>query len=164
MKSEIDYPTRELNEYLRNAGLGNLALDEQTYPQVSALDDRTAAALIAQIRQTLDTAQREAPPVTQWDATAEAMLMDDDGSPQAQEQQDRFWRAISTALFAAHALIRLGDISVFPLILDMAASMPGHPSELAIEVLRRYVDPNGLLDPEELVKQAGVWWQAKHQA
>lgn len=154
-------PTRELNGYLRMAGLEHLRVDEAAYPQISNLDDETRARLAAAVRQTLQAAQRQAPAISQWDAEAEHLILSDDGSPVAQDRQDRFWRAISTVLFAVHALIRLGDLEVFPLLIEMADSMPGHPQELAIEVLRRYVDPGGSLGLEELVRQAQAWWRAK---
>ncbi len=158
-----DYTTRELNDYLHNAGLGHLSVDEKACPRVSDLGQATHARLLAELGQTLAAARQQVPPISQWEASAEAMLMNDDGSNQAHEQQERFWRAVSTVLFATHALIRLGDLSVFPSLIEMAESMPGHPHELAVEILRHYVDPSGSLEPEDLVKQAQAWWQARNK-
>jgi len=160
---KIDYPTHELNNYLHDAGLEHLCVDEQVFARVSDLDDEAIKRLSAEVRQTLEAAQSEAPKVSQWDASAMALLMNDDGSQRSHEEQERFWRTISIVVFAAHALIRLGDIRTFPLFLDMATSMPGHPQELAREILRRYVDPAAALAPDELVAQARAWWQAQQQ-
>lgn len=131
------FPTRELNAFLHNIGLGHLSVDEQLCPCTSDIDGETVSRLIATLRQTLEAAQTQAPPIVQWDATAQALLLNDDGSPQAHEQQERFWQAISTVLFATHALIRLGDRDVIPLLMDMARSLPGHPQEMAQDVVDR---------------------------
>lgn len=137
MKSAIDFSTRELNDLLHNAGLGHLSVDERACPHISDIDGETVARLTTTLRQTLEAAQTQAPPIVQWDAAAEALLLNDDGSPESHEQQERFWQAISTVLFATHALIRLGDRDVIPLLMDMARSLPGYPQEMARAVLDR---------------------------
>lgn len=137
MNPELDFPTRELNDLLHAAGLGHLSVDEQACPRTSDIDSETVARLTTALRQTLHAAQSQAPAIARWDATAETWLMNDDGSPESREQQERFWRAISTVLFATHALIRLGDLEVIPLLMEMARSLPGHPREMARAVLDR---------------------------
>lgn len=137
MKPALDFSTRELNDLLHNAGLGHLSVDERACPRTSDIDSETVTRLTTTLRQTLEAAQTQAPPIAEWDAAAEALLLNDDGSPESHERQERFWQTISTVLFATHALIRLGDRDVIPLLMDMARSLPGHPQEMARAVLDR---------------------------
>ena len=150
----------ELNNYLRAAGVEAIALDDAQL--VRDLDAPTRARRIESLRKSAARARADAPPVAQWLAASEAVVMQDDGSSEARARADTFWLRLSQIVYGCLALVMLGDLSEFPFFVELLRHQPaGHLAELATDVLRHYVDPRGELDRARLVHQAEVWWREK---
>jgi hypothetical protein len=154
-----DIPLAELNDHLRLAGVepatrgegGALARD---------LDLPTRAALVAALRESVRHARQALPPVEEWFAASEALVLNDDGSDRAREQADRFWSGLTQRVYGSLALTELGDLSEFPVFIELLRHQPaGHLTELAADVVRHTVNPHCERDVPDLHQCAEDWWR-----
>jgi hypothetical protein len=155
-----DIPLAELNNHLRMAGVEPVTPGEAGTLSARDLDMPTRAALVAALRESVRHARQASPPVKDWLAVSEALLLNDDGSDRAREQADRFWSCLTQRVYGSLALAALGNLSEFPVFIELLRHQPaGHLTELAADVMRHYVDPRRELDVPALIQRAEEWWQ-----
>ena len=154
-----DIPLDELNDHLRMAGVEPVTPGEAGMLSARDLDLLTRAALVAALRESVRHARQASPPVEDWLAASEALVLNDDGSDRAREQADRFWSCLTQRVYGSLALAALEDLSEFPVFIELLRHQPaGHLTELAAEVLRHYVDPHRELDTPHLIQRAEEWF------
>jgi len=154
-----DVPLAELNGYLRMASVEPVMPGEAGTHSVRDLDLPTRAALVAALRESVRHARQASPPVQEWFAASEALVLNDDGSDRAREQADRFWSGLTQRVYGSLALAALGDLSEFPVFIELLRHQPaGHLTELAADVMRHTIDPRGELDEPDLLRHAEEWW------
>ena len=154
-----DIPLAELNDHLRMAGVEPVKPGEAG-TLVRDLDVPTRATLVAALRESVRHARQASPPVEEWFAASESLVLNDDGSDRAREQADRFWSDITQRVYGSLALTELGDLSEFPVFIELLRHEPaGHLTELAADVVRHYIDPRDELDESGLLQRAEEWWQ-----
>lgn len=156
-----DIPLGELNNYLRAAGVEPITLEDVRARSARELDAPTRSRFALALRQVVRQARTVAPPVAEWFAASESLLMNDDGGEAARQRADRFWSNLTQIVNGGLALVMLGDLSEFPLFVELLRYQPaGHLAEMATDVLSHYVDPSGGLDTPHLVQRAEEWWRA----
>jgi len=156
-----DVPLGELNNYLRAAGVEPITLQDVRACSARELDEPTRSRLALALRRIVHLARADAPPVAEWFTASESLLMNDDGSQAVRQRADRFWSNLTQIVNGGLALVMLGDLSEFPLFIELLHYQPaGHLAEMATDVLRHYVDPSHELDTPHLVQRAKEWWQA----
>jgi len=159
-----DIPLDELNDHLRMAGVEPVTPGEAGTLSARDLDLPTHAALVAALRESVRHARQASPPVQDWLAASEALVLNDDGSDRAREQADRFWSCLTRRVYGSLALAALGDLSEFSVFIELLRHQPaGHLTELAADVVRRCVDPRRELDAPGLLQRAEEWWRARIQ-
>ena len=155
-----DISLDELNGHLRMAGVEPVTPGEAGTLSARDLDVPTREALVAALRESVRHARQASPPVKDWLAASEALVLNDDGSDRAREQADRFWSCLTQRVYGSLALAVLGDLSEFPVFVELLRHQPaGHLTELAADVIRHYVDPRRELDVPGLIQRAEEWWQ-----
>jgi hypothetical protein len=155
-----DIPLAELNDYLCMAGVEPVTPGEAGTLSARDLDMPTRAALVATLRESVRHARLASPPVQDWLAASEALVLNDDGSDRAREQADRFWSCLTQIVHGSLALAALGDLSEFPVFIELLRHQPaGHLTELATDVVSHSVDPRRELDVPGLVQRAEEWRQ-----
>lgn len=153
-----DTPLNELNGSLRAAGVEPVALDEPPLRSARDLDTPTRGALVAALLQSVSQARVDAPPVAQWLAMSESLLMNDDGSEAARKRADTFWLNLTRIVHGSLALVMLGELSELPFFVELLRYQPaGHLTEMATHVLCHYVDPSCELDTPRLIQRAEEW-------
>lgn len=161
MDAAWDVSLGDLNHYLRAAGVEPIAPKDVRARSARELDAPTRGRLALALRQVVRQARMAAPPVAEWFAASESLLMNDDGSQAARERADRFWSNLTQIVNGGLALVMLGDLSEFPLFIELLRHQPaGHLAEMATDVLSHYVDPSGELDTPHLVQRAEEWRRA----
>jgi hypothetical protein len=154
-----DISLTELNSYLRAANVATLNQDDAL--SARELDAPTRSALVMALREAVRRARDDAPPVAQWLAASESLVMSDDGSEAAREKADTFWSRLTQIAYGSFALAMLGDPSEFSFFIELLRYQPaGHLAEMAADVLRYYVDPSHELDTLRLLQRAEEWWSA----
>ena len=122
-----DIPLAELNDHLRMAGVEPVTPGEAGMLSARDLDMPTRAALVAALRESVRRAREIAPPVEDWMAASEALVLNDDGSERAREQADTFWQSLTQIVNGCLALRCLGDLSEFPFFIELLRHQPaGH--------------------------------------
>ena len=155
-----DIPLAELNDHLRMASVEPVTPGEAGTLAARDLDMPTRTALVAALRESVRHARQASPPVEDWLATSEALVLNDDGSDRAHEQADRFWSCLTQRVYGSLALVALGDPSEFPVFIELLRHQPaGHLTELAADVMRHTIDPRRELDMPDLLRRAEEWWQ-----
>ncbi len=156
-----DIPLAELNDHLRMAGVEPVM--QRNVEKLSArdLDLPTRTALVAALRESVRRARQASPPVEEWFAASEALVLNDDGSDRAREQANKFWLGLTQRVYGSLALAELGDLSEFPVFIELLRHQPaGHLTELAADVARHYVDPRRELDVPDLLQYAEEWFSS----
>ena len=154
----------ELNGHLRLAGIEPVTPDEAGTLSALDLDAPTRAALATALRESVRHARQAAPPVKDWLAASEALVLNDDGSETAGKKADLFWSRLAQIVYGSLALTELGDLSESPFFIELLRDQPaGHLTELAADVMRHYVDPRRELDTPHLIQRAEEWWRARIQ-
>jgi hypothetical protein len=155
-----DIPLAELNDHLRMAGVKPATPEKAGMLSARDLDLPTRTALVAALRESVRHARQASPPVEDWLAASEALVLNDDGSDRAREQADRFWSGLTQRVYGSLALAALGDLSEFPVFIELLRHQPaGHLTELAADVVRHTIDPRRELDMPDLLQRAEEWWQ-----
>jgi len=156
-----DISLDELNGHLRIAGVEPVTPGEAGTLSARDLDVPTREALVAALRESVRRARQASPPVKDWLAASEALVLNDDGSDRAREQADRFWSHLTHRVYGSLALAALGDLSEFPVFIELLRHQPaGHLTELAADVMRHYVDPRRELDTPHLIQRAEEWFSS----
>ncbi len=154
-----DISLAELNGHLRLAGVGPVMPDEAGTLSARDLDVPTRTALVAALRESVRRARQASPPVKDWLAASEALVLNDDSSEAAAKKADLFWSRLARIVYSSLALSELGDLSEFPFFIELLRRQPaGHLAELAADVMRHYVDPRSELDAPHLIQHAEEWW------
>jgi len=155
-----DIPLAELNDHLLMAGVKPVTRGKVEKLSARDLDLPTRTALVAALRESVRHARQASPPVEEWFAASEALVLNDDGSDRAREQADRFWTGLTQRVYGSLALAALGDLSEFSVFIELLRHEPaGHLTELATDVVRHYIDPRHELDVSSLLQRAEEWWQ-----
>jgi len=148
----------ELNDCLRLAGAEPITLD--AVQSARDLDGPARVALVKALRESVRRARMDAPPVEQWLAVSESIVLNDDGSEAAERKTDTFWQCLTRIVNGCQAQIFLGDLSEFPFFIELLKQQPsGHLVGMATDVLRHAVDPSHELDTPRLIQRAQEWWQ-----
>jgi len=156
-----DIPLDELNGHLRMAGVEPVTPGKAGAFAARDLDGPTRAALVAALREAVRHARQASPPVQDWLAASEALVLNDDGSDRAREQADGFWSCLTQRVYGSLALAALGDLSEFPVFIELLRHQPaGHLAELATDVVSHYVDPRRELDTPHLIQRAEEWFSS----
>jgi hypothetical protein len=159
-----DISLAELNSHLRLAGVEPVTPDEAGTLSALDLDAPTRAALATVLRESVRHARQASPPVKDWLAASEALVLNDDGSEAAGKKADLFWSRLAQIVHGSLALTELGDLSESPFFIELLRDQPaGHLTELAADVMRHYVDPCRELDVPDLIRRAEEWWRARIQ-
>jgi len=154
-----DIALAELNGHLRLAGVEPVTPDEAGTLSARDLDAPTRAALVAALRESVHHARQASPPVKDWLAASEALVLNDDGGETAGKEADLFWSRLAQIVHGSLALSELGDLSEFPVFIELLRHQPaGHLAELATDVASHYVDPRCELDTPHLIQRAEEWW------
>jgi len=154
----------ELNGHLRLAGVEPVTPDEAGTLSALDLDAPTRTALATALRESVRHARQAAPPVKDWLAASEALVLNDDGSETAGKKADLFWSRLAQIVHGSLALTELGDLSESPFFIELLRDQPaGHLTELAADVMRHYIDPRRELDTPHLIQRAEEWWRARIQ-
>lgn len=156
-----DAPLSELNGYLRAAGVEPFTPQDIQARSARELDTPTRSRLALALRRVVRQARADAPPVAEWFAASESLLMNDDGSQATRQRADQFWSNLTQIVNGCLALVTLGDLAGFPLFIELLRHQPaGHLAEMATDVLSHYVDPSRELDTPHLIQRAEEWWRA----
>ena len=147
----------DLNNTLRAAGVEPVPLNR--VQSARDLDRATRVTLVKALRVSVRRARVDTPPVEKWLTVSESIVLNDDGGEAAQQKTDEFWLCLTQIVNGCQALVMLGDLSEFPFFVELLKHQPsGHLTELAADVLRRYVDPSHKLDTPQLIQHAKEWW------
>ncbi len=147
----------DLNNAMRAAGIEPAPLNR--VQSTRDLDGATRVMLVKALRESVRRARVDAPPVEKWLTVSESIVLNDDGGEASQQKTDAFWLCLTRIVNGCQALVMLGDLSEFPFFVELLKHQPsGHLTELAADVLRRYVDPSHKLDTLQLVQHAREWW------
>ena len=148
----------ELNDTVRLAGVEPAS--RTSVVSAHDLDLPTRIALVEALHESVRRARASAPPVEQWLAASESIVLNDDGGEAAQEKADAFWHCLTLIVNGCQSLVMLGDLSEFPFFIELLKHQPsGHLTELATDVLCHLVDPSHELDTPRLIQRAEEWWQ-----
>jgi hypothetical protein len=162
MRMALDAPWQvtiaELNDTVRLAGVEPAS--RAGVVSARDLDLPTRIALAEALHESVRCARASAPPVEQWLAASESIVLNDDGGEAAQEKADAFWRCLTQIVNGCQSLVMLGDLSEFPFFIKLLKHQPsGHLTEMATDVLCHMVDPSHGLDTPRLIQRAEEWWQ-----
>ena len=156
-----DISLAELNGHLRLAGVEPVTPDEAGTLSARDLDAPTRAAWVAALRESVRHARQALPPVKDWLAASEALVLNDDGGEAAGKKADSFWLSLTQIVYGSLALTELGDPSEFPFFIELLRHQPaGHLAELATDVVSHSVDPRRELDTPHLIQRAEEWFSS----
>ncbi len=162
-----DVPVAEILAQLKTVGIELAPPPEKIAAEATLRDlhQPVRAAWAADLRESVVRARSGAPPVRDWSAVAERLILEDVGSTAVQDRADEFWLSLGQIVYGSRALVCLGDLSEFPFFIDLLRFDPaGHLAELATDILSHYVDARHELQPLALIGQAQAWWQERCNA